>query len=391
MKSRFVFFTYYQQSYIATPNPYKMPDHSLNAVFADVVSLLETLIATPSLSREEAASAKKIASFLQSRAYAVQQLKNNIWVKNRSWEEGKPVILLNSHHDTVKANDNWTKKPWQAHWEGDKLFGLGSNDAGGPLMALLATFLLLSDRTDLPFNLLFLASAEEEISGADGVAAVLPELGDIYCGIVGEPTSLEVAIAEKGLVVIDGTAKGKAGHAAREEGVNALYIAIDDVNRIRAFSFPEVSPLLGPVKLSVTQLEAGWQHNVVPDAGRFVIDARVNECYTNEQVVEQLQAICQSELKARSLRLQSSGIEKTHPLRQAVNALGLSCYGSPTLSDQALMPFPTIKLGPGDSARSHTADEYICGAEILAGIKLYIRLLEQLAGIVHQNRKSEKP
>lgn len=355
---------------------------SENKVLTDVVGLLEALIARPSLSREEDKTAQKIAAFLQSRAYDVQHLKNNVWVKNRHWQADKPLVLLNSHHDTVKVNENWTKDPFQAHWEGDRLYGLGSNDAGGPLMALLGSFLILSERKDLPFNLLFLASAEEEISGANGVAAVLPELGAIFCGIVGEPTSLDVAIAEKGLVVIDGIAKGKAGHAAREEGVNALYVALDDINKIRAYQFPKVSPSLGPVKLSVTQLEAGWQHNVVPDVGRFVIDVRVNECYTNQEVVSALQTLCTSDLQARSLRLQSSGIESSHPLRQVVDELGLHCYGSPTLSDQALMPFPTIKLGPGDSARSHTADEYICRSEILAGIKLYVRVLEGLGDIV---------
>ncbi|MEL7219954.1 MAG: M20 family metallo-hydrolase [Bacteroidota bacterium] len=357
---------------------------SENKVLSDIIGLLEALIALPSLSKEEDETAQKIAAFLQSRAYKVERLKNNVWVRNRYWQEGEKVVLLNSHHDTVKVNENWTKDPFQAHWEGDQLFGLGSNDAGGPLVALLATFLILSEREDLPFNLIFLASAEEEISGANGVAAVLPELGEIFCGIVGEPTSLDVAIAEKGLVVIDGVAKGKAGHAAREEGINALYIALDDISKIRSYQFPKVSPNLGPVKLSVTQLEAGWQHNVVPDVGRFVIDVRVNECYTNQEVLFTLQTLCASELKARSLRLQSSGIEVSHPLRQTVEQLGLKCYGSPTLSDQALMSFPTIKLGPGDSARSHTADEYICRSEIISGVKLYVQVLEQLADYFNQ-------
>lgn len=300
---------------------------------------------------------------------------HNVWVRHPHWRAGLPVVLLNSHHDTVQPAASWTHPPFAATWDGDRLIGLGTNDAGGPLVALIGAFLRLRHRTDLPYNLVLAATAEEEISGPNGIASILPLLGTVDCGIVGEPTSLAVAIAERGLVVIDGVATGIAGHAARDEGTNALYIALDDIQRLRHFAFPTVSDALGAVKVSVTQISAGTQHNVVPDQCQFVVDVRVNECYTNESVVAQLQALCQSTLTARSLRLQSSGIAPDHPLARAVRATGLPIYGSPTLSDQALMPFPTIKLGPGDSARSHTADEYIHRHEIEEGVAAYLEVL----------------
>jgi acetylornithine deacetylase len=253
---------------------------------------------------------------------------------------------------------------------------LGSNDAGGPLVSLLATFVHFYERSDLPVNLIMAATAEEEISGANGIAALLPELGQIDFAIVGEPTQMRMAIAEKGLMVIDGEARGLAGHAAREEGVNAIYIALEDIQLIRNLELERVSALLGKVKMSVTQIEAGKQHNVVPDSCRFVIDVRTNECYRNEEVFDLLQSKVQSELKARSFRLNSSGIALEHPLVQSGLQLGLPYFGSPTLSDQALMPFPSLKIGPGDSARSHTADEYIRLSEIRAGIALYSQLIE---------------
>lgn len=349
-----------------------------NAIVSDCIRLLEQLIATPSLSRQEEATAELIATFLAEQGLEVQRAGHNVWVRHPHWKEGLPVVLLNSHHDTVKPAASWQRNPHQPTWEGDQLFGLGSNDAGGPLISLIATFLSLKDRQDLPFNLLLAATAEEEISGAGGIASILPNLGPIACGIVGEPTLLDAAIAERGLIVVDGEAQGVSGHAAREEGVNALYIATEDVDRLRKFQFPKVSKLMGPVKVSITQIEAGTQHNVVPDRCRFVMDIRVNEHYSNQEVVDQLQAICQSELKPRSLRLQSSGLAQDHPLMRAVEACGLSTYGSPTLSDQALMSFPTVKIGPGDSARSHTADEYIRRTEIEAGVATYIRVLENL-------------
>ncbi len=348
------------------------------SIVSDCIQLLEQLIATPSLSRQEDATADLIADFLRAQGLHVNRAGNNVWARHPHWQEGLPVVLLNSHHDTVKPAASWQRDPHQPTWEGDQLFGLGSNDAGGPLVSLIATFLSLKDRQDLPYNLLMAATAEEEISGAGGIASILPTLGPIACGIVGEPTMLDAATAERGLIVVDGEAQGVSGHAAREEGTNALYIALEDVDRLRSFQFPKQSDLLGPVKVSVTQIEAGTQHNVVPDRCRFVMDVRVNEQYSNKEVVDQLQAICQSELKPRSLRLQSSGLPQDHPLMKAVEACELNTYGSPTLSDQALMPFPTVKIGPGDSARSHTADEYIRRTEIEAGVATYIRVLENL-------------
>jgi len=341
------------------------------------INLLKSLIATPSFSKEEDSAAQVIAAFFSERNIPTTHKLHNSWVRNRHWQEGKPVLLLNSHIDTVKPATGWQRDPfYPGIEEEDILYGLGSNDAGGPLVSLIATFLHFYDRSDLPFNLILAATAEEEISGAQGIASVIPELGSIDCAIVGEPTQMRMAIAEKGLMVINAEAKGVSGHAAREEGINALYIALDDIARIRKMDLERVSPLLGKVKMTVTQIEAGKQHNVVPDSCRFVIDVRTNECYRNEEVYEILQAQVQAELKPRSFRLNSSGIPLEHPLVQSGLNLGLPYFGSPTLSDQALMPFPSLKIGPGDSARSHTADEYIRLSEIREGIDIYIRLIE---------------
>jgi acetylornithine deacetylase len=341
------------------------------------ILLLQQLIATPSFSREEEGAAQLIQAFLQEKGVETQRYLHNIWAKNLHWQAGKPVVLLNSHHDTVKPANAWQRDPFQPSLEHeDQLFGLGSNDAGGPLAALIAAFLHFYAQPNLPFNLILAASAEEEISGANGIAALLPELGPIDFAIVGEPTKMQMAIAEKGLMVIDGEAKGVAGHAAREEGINAIYLALQDIETLRNLDLERVSPLLGKVKISVTQIEAGKQHNVVPDSCRFVIDLRSNECYQNEELFEILQKAVKSELKARSFRLNSSGISLDHPLVKSGLALGLPYFGSPTLSDQALMPFPSLKIGPGDSARSHTADEYILLSEIREGIAVYIQLLE---------------
>lgn len=341
------------------------------------IDLLKNLIATPSFSREEVPAAECVAVFFAAKNISFQRHLNNLWARNRHWQEGKPVLLLNSHIDTVKPATGWQRDPFHPGIEEDDiLYGLGSNDAGGPLVSLLATFAHFYERSDLPVNLIMAATAEEEISGANGIAALLPELGQIDFAIVGEPTQMRMAIAEKGLMVIDGEARGVAGHAAREEGVNAIYLALEDIQLIRNLELERVSPLLGKVKMSVTQIEAGKQHNVVPDSCRFVIDVRTNECYRNEEVFDLLQSKVQSTLKARSFRLNSSGIALEHPLVQSGLQLGLPYFGSPTLSDQALMPFPSLKIGPGDSARSHTADEYIRLSEIRAGIDCYIQLIE---------------
>ena len=344
----------------------------------EYIQLLCRMIQTPSFSREEANVALLIRNFLQSKGISFFEKDNNTWAKNRYWQEGKPVILLNSHIDTVKPVKNWTKDPFGAEMDGDKLSGLGSNDAGASLVTLMAVFIHLNEQENLPFNLIFAASAEEEVSGNNGMESLIDQFGTIDLALVGEPTQMQMAIAEKGLMVLDCTASGKAGHAARNEGENALYKAIDDIQTLRRYRFEKVSEVLGEVKLSVTQINAGYQHNVVPDSCSFVVDVRTNEHYSNQQAYEIISQQIASEVKARSFKLNSSGIPVTHPIVQRGLALGLSYYGSPTTSDQAVMPFPSIKIGPGDSARSHTADEYILLSEIEQGFGIYLDLLKNL-------------
>jgi acetylornithine deacetylase len=341
------------------------------------IKLLQNLISTQSFSREEDKTATIIEECLQERGIITQRQGNNIWAKNVHFTEGVPTILLNSHHDTVKPVKAWTRDPFAADIVEDKLYGLGSNDAGGCLVSLIATFCHFYDKK-LPYNLILLASAEEEISGRGGVEAVLPNLPPISVGIVGEPTLTQMAVAEKGLMVMDGVARGKAGHAAREEGINAIYIALEDITCLKNFQFEHKSDVLGAVKMSVTQIEAGTQHNVVPDECRFVVDVRTNECYTNVEIWEIIKKQVKSTITPRSMRLNSSKIALDHPLILRGQSMGLSYYGSPTLSDQALMNFPTLKIGPGDSARSHTADEFIYVEEIEKGMEVYKELLTDL-------------
>ena len=338
------------------------------------VDLLIRLIKTPSYSREEADTATMIQAFLEAHNARAQRQKNNVWAVSKHFDAAKPTILLNSHHDTVKPGDGWKYDPFGATLEGDKLIGLGSNDAGASVVSLLAVFLYFQNK-DNPFNLICAITAEEEISGANGIRGVLPEFGKIDLGIVGEPTGMNLAVAEKGLIVLDCVAHGKTGHAAREEGENALYKALEDIQWLRAFQFSEVSSLLGPVKMTVTQLSAGTQHNVVPDRCQFVIDVRTNELYQNQEIVEFLRSKLQSDIVPRSTHLNSSRISENHPLIRKGVAMGKNIYGSPTLSDQSMMPFETLKMGPGDSARSHTPDEFILVSEIRAGIRDYIELL----------------
>jgi acetylornithine deacetylase len=343
------------------------------------IELLIRLIQTPSYSREETATADLIFQFLQSHGAAPQRELNNVWAVNQHFDAQKPTVLLNSHHDTVKPGATWTYDPFGAVVEEqDKLIGLGSNDAGGCAVSMLATFLHFHQRNDLPFNLICAITAEEEISGANGISRLLPQLGKIDVGIVGEPTQMDMAIAEKGLVVLDCTARGQTGHAARNEGENALYKAVADIQWLQQYKFANVSELLGPVKMTVTQIQAGTQHNVVPDTCHFVVDVRTNEFYSNEEVVRTVQEHLQSEVVPRSVRLNSSRIDPDHMLVRKGVALGRKTYGSATMSDQALMPFPTVKMGPGDSARSHTPDEFIYLYEIRGGIKAYSELLEGL-------------
>ena len=342
------------------------------------VQLLQNLISTPSFSKEEAETAHLLATFFQKEGIPIQRLGNNIWAKNKHWQPEKPSILLNSHHDTVRPVQGWTQNPFNPYIKNDRLFGLGSNDAGASLVALIATFIHFYERKNLLFNLIIAATAEEEISGKNGIASILDDLGELWVAIVGEPTQMRMAIAEKGLMVVDGVAKGKAGHAAREEGINAIYVALQDIHWIKNHLFEKVSPLLGKTKMTVTQIEAGTQHNVVPDTCKFVIDIRTNEQYSNRAVFDILQQNLQSDVKARSFRLNSSKIELYHPLIKAGLMLGLPYYGSPTLSDQALMSFPSLKMGCGKSERSHTANEFVFIKEIEEGIAGYIALLEQL-------------
>ncbi|MCU0345943.1 MAG: M20 family metallo-hydrolase [Saprospiraceae bacterium] len=342
----------------------------------EAIELLKKLIATPSFSRDEAATADLLAAFFHQKNIPTERLGNNILTKSKHWQPDRPTLLLCSHHDTVRPVAGWQRDPFQPMVEEGILYGLGSNDAGASLVALAAVFAHFYEEKDLPWNLIFLGAAEEEVSGNQGVAMVLPQLGQIDCGIVGEPTGMQMAIAEKGLLVIDATAHGKAGHAARDEGENAIYTALQDIYFLKNHQFEKASDLLGPVKMTVTQIEAGTQHNVVPDTCRFVVDIRTNERYTNEEVFAILQTNLRSELRARSFRLNSSSIPNDHPLVQRGEALGLRSYGSPTLSDAALMPIPVLKIGPGESERSHTADEFVYLREIEEGIETYLKLIE---------------
>lgn len=342
------------------------------------IELLKQLIATPSFSKEEEKAAEIIRNFLSGEKIIFQTLENNTWAFNKYFTPKKPTVLLNSHIDTVRPAKGYTRDPFSPDEEGDQLFGLGSNDAGGPLMALLATFNHFYQRPDLPFNLVFVASAEEEISGRRGLEIVLPKIAPVEFAIVGEPTRMEVAIAEKGLLVLDCYAHGKSGHTARNEGENALYKALDDIEILRNFKFEKISEVLGEVKITVTMIEAGTQHNVIPDVCHFVVDVRTNEHYLNKDVAEIISKTIESEVKPRSVRLNSSGISEQHPFAQLAIKKGIKIYGSPTTSDQAIMPFLSVKMGPGDSARSHTADEFILKSEIIAGIERYIELLEEL-------------
>lgn len=348
--------------------------HSLH----NAISLLNKLIVEPSFSKSESKTARLIANYLEQRGLSVHSQDNNVWNMNKYFDSNKPTILLNSHHDTVRPNQDYTNDPFEPMVKGDKLFGLGSNDAGGALVSLIETFLHFYDNQELKCNIILACTAEEEISGDMGLASILNKLPKIDMAIVGEPTSLDMAVAEKGLMVLDCVAKGKSGHAAREEGENAIYTAIKDIEWLKNYQFDKVSNTLGPIKITTSLIEAGTQHNVVPDQCKFVVDVRTTDAYTNEETLEIIKLNLQSEVKARSLRLNPSGISESHHLFKAGLAMGLSAYGSPTLSDQTHLDVPSIKLGPGDSARSHTADEFIYINQIEQGIETYIKLLTQI-------------
>ena len=341
----------------------------------DAIELLKELIATPSVSRDESAAADVMARAISGYGYEYSREGNNIWIKSSGFDSSKPTLLLNAHIDTVKPVSSWTRNPFSPDVCGGRLYGLGSNDCGGGLVALLQAFRHITSRPQ-SYNTIWLASAEEEVSGENGIRRALPLLPAADVAIVGEPTDMQPAIAEKGLMVIDATARGKSGHAARGEGINAIYEALDDICWLRGYKFEKVSQLLGPTVMNVTIINAGTQHNVIPDECRFTIDIRTNEFYRNEDVFSFLSSKMKSELKARSFRLSSSHISEDNPLIQRCKAMGMTPFGSPTLSDQALMPFPSFKLGPGQSARSHSADEYIGIGEIEDAINTYISLLD---------------
>jgi len=342
------------------------------------IELLKTLISTSSFSKEEEKAAGVIRQFLKDENIPFHTKQNNTWAFNKNFAKNKPTLMLNSHIDTVRPAKGYTLDPFNPIENGDMLYGLGSNDAGGPLVSLLAVFIHFYDHKELPWNVVFAASAEEEISGRHGLEIVLPEIAPVSFAIVGEPTRMELAVAEKGLLVLDCYAHGKSGHAAREEGVNAIYKALQDIQKLRDFRFENHSEMLGEVKISVTQIEAGTQHNVVPDVCHFVCDVRTNEHYPNKKAAKIIKELIDSEVKPRSFRLNSSGVSIYHPFVQKAKEKNIKIYGSPTTSDQAIIAFPSVKMGPGDSARSHTADEYILQSEIFAGIDLYIDLLEGL-------------
>ncbi len=344
----------------------------------DVIDLLKHLVQTLSLSKEEHDAAVIMRSFLKKHSIAYKIHLNNTWCFNKHFDESKPTILLNSHIDTVKPAVGWPVDPLGAKIENGKLIGLGSNDAGAALVSLLATFIFYNEHKDLPFNLCYAATAEEEISGKNGIASIEYITKECAFAIVGEPTEMQIATAERGLMVVDAIAKGKTGHAARNEGINALYLAMEDINWIKNFKFKKEDEYLGPIKTTVTMIEAGYQHNVVPDECKYVIDIRTVDTYNYEEIIKMLNEHTHATLQPRSTRLKPSSIDKDHVLVKAANTLNIPTFGSSTLSDQALLKIPSVKMGPGKSARSHTPGEFILIEEIEEGIKTYIRLLNEI-------------
>ena len=347
----------------------------LSTYVGDAVTLLRRLIATPSISRNESEAANIMEETIRSYGFTPQREANNVWIIDPHYDTTRPTLLLNAHIDTVKPVDSWKRDPFTPSLEEDTLYGLGSNDCGGGLCSLLQMFRLLTSKPQA-YNLIYLASAEEEVSGKDGISRALPLLPHIDVAIVGEPTGMQPAVAEKGLMVLDVIAHGKSGHAARNEGVNAIYEALDDMRWIRDYKFEKVSEFLGPTKMTLTVINAGTQHNVIPDKCTMLVDIRTNEFYDNEEVYHWICQHLKSECKAHSFRLKSSHIDPHHPLVEKCVAMGMQPFGSPTLSDQALMPFPSFKLGPGESSRSHSADEFIHISEIRDAITQYTELLD---------------
>lgn len=357
-------------------------------IFADMTTIKEhleaalenlmRLIEIPSFSGQESGTAEYIFSHLVSRGISASRVRNNVWAANEYFDAAKPTLLLCSHHDTVRPASGYTLDPHLAVVKDGRIYGLGSNDAGASLVSLAEAFVCFYSRKDMKYNLVFSAVAEEECSGENGVSALLPHLPAIDCAVVGEPTGMRMAVAEKSLIVVDCTAHGRSGHAARDEGENAIYKAVKDIEAIRDYRFPRVSEMLGPVKMTVTMVSAGTQHNVIPDECEFTVDIRTTDAYTNEEIVETLSGLVGSQVRPRNMKRRASSIAADHPLVAAGRSLGLETFGSPTLSDQALLSCPSVKIGPGESARSHTADEYVLVQEIEDGIRTYLKLLEKL-------------
>jgi acetylornithine deacetylase len=348
-----------------------------SALYYNAVDMLKAMIAIPSYSGEEQDVADLISKYLGRNGLKPQRKGNNVWAIPQRFDAMKPTVLLNSHLDTVKPVAGWIRNPFCPEIVDERLYGLGSNDAGASLVCLLEAFLVLIEKTQ-PYNPVFLASCEEEISGKNGIESVLNAIPAPTFAVVGEPTGMNPAVAEKGLMVLDCIARGKSGHAARDEGDNAIYKAMKDIEWFKSYRFADFTELLGPVKMNVTMIQAGTQHNVIPDECAFVADVRSNECYTNEELFRIIDSYTLSEVKPRSFRLNSSRISLEHSFVQRALMLGKTPFGSPTLSDQALMPFPSVKIGPGDSSRSHTADEYILLSEIRESIEYYVKLLDGL-------------
>ena len=344
---------------------------------SDAIALLQQLIAIHSFSREEKAVANFLERYIEIKGYGASRKDNNVWILSPGFDSSRPTILLNSHIDTVKPVAGWVRDPFSPTIENGKLYGLGSNDAGASVVSLLHAFFCLTQKQQT-YNLIFAATAEEEVSGKNGIESLLQELPRIDFAIVGEPTQMNLAVAEKGLMVLDCVSTGKAGHAARNEGDNAIYKALKDIEWFRTYDFIKKTSLLGPVKMSVTQITAGTQHNVVPDKCSFVVDVRSNEMYSNDEILDEIRRNVGCDVQPRSTRLSSTATPLDHPIVKKGRELDRSIFGSPTLSDQALMTFPSLKMGPGDSARSHTADEYIQTNEIVEAVEIYVQLLDGL-------------
>lgn len=341
-----------------------------------MTELLEHLIAIPSFSREESAAADFLQKWLEADGFTVHRTGNNLWMESEPASD-KPTLLLNAHIDTVRPASGYTRDPFTPSWEGDRLYGLGSNDDGGSLVSLLETYRILSSKPQ-PYRLIFSATAEEEVGGAAGIEAVIPEFGNVVLGIIGEPTGMQMAVAEKGLMVLDCTARGKSGHAARNEGVNAIYKALESIEWFRTYQYEKVSGFTGPVKMTVTQINAGVQHNVIPDTCTFVVDIRGNGMYHNLELLDIISQHVGCEFKPRSTRHNGASIPMDHPVVKRGLSLGLGAFGSPTTSNQSVCPFTTLKIGPGQSSRSHTADEFICLSEIEEAVGIYVKLLDGL-------------